>query len=911
MKIDKHKISLLNETVYNELTGILKKINKRIYIKMYALVYETEEVSTPVKIIRIKKTVSINKDSTLVSQDTLQTLTNVYSEIKIDSEIVGSSFAQIKSYMDQKWYNEFNQANQGNIVVADSSSIQDDDGGINSASNINDTRILYAGQISLKDGESSCLVTYILEIRNADNETKRTFYERPAVSFLRMILDYFFSDYFLDDIKISKDEITQKNTINRKYNEDGAQFNRRLARLFLGKLQSYIQDNYSDNEFKEEFENKLNNQYYVNSLLEKIEDVSTLTYESSSPFGSILFMNKEVILKTPLISFAVTFTEEDRIHLDDAKRIRKLLELTNIDKDLCLIADENEIYGLGVVKWNLQREVEVFNQKGAFALRLDLTGLSKYSLVLVQSSVDPASNGELLIENGEKIYRSDLKLIETELLSVSFKNPRLGEEGYSSEKFTSLLKNVFWGQVADIEQVKFKVDRLDQIVRQAREQKHGTMVVITDHWTAKQELDELRKQSTLIDPKGINKDYIKFLTSIDGAIYFDTEGNCHAIGVILDGKAKQDIGNASRGARFNSAHRYLHKLKDFNTNKPVDEPERKCVIVIISEDGSVDLIPELENEEMLLGLSEEIIDLINEKSSEQNKLDRLFEKEEVLLCSPIVDSDWLFKIGEAHYENKSWVSAISFFERGKALAEESYIPPLYLNLLGICYACIEKYTDAKNSFELAIKSESDFVKKIVYTGNIGINFVYHGFKLEKSKLEFIKAIEYLTKSIELGSNLEDPRKQIYLSHRGRSYLELANLEADPSEKNGLLIKSTEDYKEAINLNDKDNTYYWFRHKAYKGLNQISKCIKDLIQAEYIKHNDNYIKTLNDLLDSDINHVTETVDFYKKLVSQNNRSEGTTQLNELMSELEIRLELGKATEEAAVHKEIQVDEDSKS
>ncbi|WP_028590720.1 hypothetical protein [Paenibacillus massiliensis] len=192
MKIDRDKISLLNETVYNDLTGIIKKLNKRIYIKLYALVYETEEVSTPVKIIRIKKTVSINKDSTLVSQDTLQTLTNVYSEIKIDSEIVGSSFAQIKSYMDQKWYNEFNQANQGNIVVADSSSIQDDDGGKNSASNINDTRILYAGQISLKDGKSSCLVTYILEIRNADNETKRTFYEMPEVSFLRMVLDYFF-----------------------------------------------------------------------------------------------------------------------------------------------------------------------------------------------------------------------------------------------------------------------------------------------------------------------------------------------------------------------------------------------------------------------------------------------------------------------------------------------------------------------------------------------------------------------------------------------------------------------------------------------------------------------------------------------------------------------------------------------
>ncbi|TKH51450.1 hypothetical protein FC698_02190 [Bacillus cereus] len=65
----------------------------------------------------------------------------------------------------------------------------------------------------------------------------------------------------------------------------------------------------------------------------------------------------------------------------------------------------------------------------------------------------------------------------------------------------------------------------------AREQKHGTMVVITDYDTAVSELKTLKKQSLLIEATKITPEYIQFLTSIDGPIYFDTNGKCHAIGV--------------------------------------------------------------------------------------------------------------------------------------------------------------------------------------------------------------------------------------------------------------------------------------------------------------------------------------------------------------------------------------------
>ncbi|MEC0300965.1 hypothetical protein [Peribacillus frigoritolerans] len=57
------------------------------------------------------------------------------------------------------------------------------------------------------------------------------------------------------------------------------------------------------------------------------------------------------------------------------------------------------------------------------------------------------------------------------------------------------------------------MDYLEEVVRQAREQKHGTMVVITDYDTAISELKTLKKQSILIESIEIMPEYIEFLTS--------------------------------------------------------------------------------------------------------------------------------------------------------------------------------------------------------------------------------------------------------------------------------------------------------------------------------------------------------------------------------------------------------------
>lgn len=97
---------------------------------------------------------------------------------------------------------------------------------------------------------------------------------------------------------------------------------------------------------------------------------------------------------------------------------------------------------------------------------------------------------------------------------------------------------------------------------------------------AEREAERLEKQCLRIEPTRLSGEVLQMATEIDGAILLDTDGVCHAIGVILDGQASR-FGTSARGARFNSAVRY------------VDTAEEPCIAVVISEDGAVDVIPDL------------------------------------------------------------------------------------------------------------------------------------------------------------------------------------------------------------------------------------------------------------------------------------------------------------------------------
>lgn len=234
----------------------------------------------------------------------------------------------------------------------------------------------------------------------------------------------------------------------------------------------------------------------------------------------------------PSIETVVRFLKPAK--LNRARSIRKLLETSS--DSLALLTDSHVVYGLGLQKNNYDASKEDLYE-------IRFTKRHAWSLV-------HANNVIMTIEDGL---------------------PQLPKEKISREKILSDLKRLF--PVNSEDQNK----NIYNLIECAAKQKHGTMLVITNK--AEQETKRLENQSTPIDPIKLNKELVHNLTTIDGAILLSPDGTCHAIGVVLDGVASPK-GDPARGARYNSAIRYISVNSD-------------SLAVVLSEDGTVDLVPNL------------------------------------------------------------------------------------------------------------------------------------------------------------------------------------------------------------------------------------------------------------------------------------------------------------------------------
>lgn len=134
-------------------------------------------------------------------------------------------------------------------------------------------------------------------------------------------------------------------------------------------------------------------------------------------------------------------------------------------------------------------------------------------------------------------------------------------------QLSTALRSTFVG-IADQD-----VARLARLVAAAARQQRGTNLLITD--AAAREAQRLRHQCTLVEPCPLDEALIAGVTAIDGTVILNTRGECFGIGAILDGGASRG-GSPARGGRYNSAVMYCESAP---------EP---CVIVVISQDGSVD-----------------------------------------------------------------------------------------------------------------------------------------------------------------------------------------------------------------------------------------------------------------------------------------------------------------------------------
>ncbi|GAA4376937.1 diadenylate cyclase [Hymenobacter koreensis] len=270
-------------------------------------------------------------------------------------------------------------------------------------------------------------------------------------------------------------------------------------------------------------------------LFATLNTISSLRYEGTAGIGQLLLARRG----HPNIQeiFALTCPTP----LTDYRAIRKLLQMTS--NDVCLLADGENAYAMGRL---------VGEYGGA---REDL-----FTIAFVNH------------------YVWEFRHAGRVLMRAAYGLPSLPHTRLSRSQFRRSLRHTFGITDAG------KVERLWDVLLEASRQSHGTLLVITTEALA--EADRLKLQCTLIDPVQLTPLITRLVTAIDGAVLLDPEAYCYSIGVILDGKAS-GRGSSTRGARYNSALRY------------VESSPYPCVAIVVSEDGLVDILtkdnlPELE-----------------------------------------------------------------------------------------------------------------------------------------------------------------------------------------------------------------------------------------------------------------------------------------------------------------------------
>jgi hypothetical protein len=223
-------------------------------------------------------------------------------------------------------------------------------------------------------------------------------------------------------------------------------------------------------------------------------------YEKRVASGGILLTNGE-----QQGELKIHFHETYPLDVKNVKQIRKLLEMTT--DELFLISNSGHVIGLGYYG-------------------------------------DVSGDFELFTFNGHQrwSYYKNAK----ELLSY-----KEGKYTFVFDNNRNFILNFPKNFISD---VNYKY--LNMILYEIRQQKHGTVLIITDE--AQSEVDRLCRfgRGYGIQPVDFkllsSRKLLSSITLIDGAIFLDTNFICYGLGVILDGIAI-NAGLSSRGARYNSA----------------------------------------------------------------------------------------------------------------------------------------------------------------------------------------------------------------------------------------------------------------------------------------------------------------------------------------------------------------------
>jgi hypothetical protein len=266
----------------------------------------------------------------------------------------------------------------------------------------------------------------------------------------------------------------------------------------------------------------------VSGLFPACDAISTLRYEGKAGVGTLVLAPKD----HPDIRMELELTTPVSIH--DYGAIRKLLQLAA--SKLSLISDSDKVLGLGHMRDGYD-----------------------------------SSREDLFVVRFKSQFVWELLHAGQTMLHVRFGVPCLKAPGFDRPRFERDLHRVIPNVGTDM------AKRLTDLSACVASQPHGAMLVISAH--AKDEADRLQKQASPVKPFRMTEDNLPWVTAIDGAVLCDIEGDCHAVGVILDGKASQRC-SPTRGARYNSAVRYV-------------EGAPQSIALVKSEDGQVDILPNL------------------------------------------------------------------------------------------------------------------------------------------------------------------------------------------------------------------------------------------------------------------------------------------------------------------------------
>lgn len=257
-----------------------------------------------------------------------------------------------------------------------------------------------------------------------------------------------------------------------------------------------------------------------------VSAISALPYEGRAGSGRLVIAKADHPAVNVLMKFSTS------VVIENTRAVRKLLEASGSEGDL--LSTGEKVFGLG-----------------RLTAAYDVTAETAFIVSVIERGTWELSHADQV------------------LMTVRDGTPHLPRLPLNTAYFTDVLDRLLSG--ADHA-------TLQLLAEAAGQHQHGAMLVISAD--AAGEAQRLAPQTWAVDPVLLAPELLRQLTSMDGGVLVDTQGQCHAIGVILDGQACGGE-NRARGSRFNNAVRYLQS----------DAPP--AVVVVYSADGGIDILPRI------------------------------------------------------------------------------------------------------------------------------------------------------------------------------------------------------------------------------------------------------------------------------------------------------------------------------